>query len=1045
MLENDKKKKGGEASVESLKEQDLTRLLIDYLYDFFPVYQEIKDKSWTRENELDELISNTSQSHSLRKLLTDPRTVCERRKGVIVFRGEKEGDGKKFYLNKLIETCYEAIPHFVWSDMDKMEEEGKLFRFPILVDKEAVECWLKEDDEYDKNIAGLTAQCFMTKLKLETDVQRSNARKLAEKLLQKGMLALFVMEDVYFEPIRLVQRLISVMPDTDLMPILIFLVDNSFSSEVREGEEEQFYCIDIKPLTEYQILRYIAIELPDCPELMTDVKEHKEIIKLLSKQERLLKQIAIWKNNKNIQKEFKLDILQIENDFIKEMTGDNEELHKRLCKAAKLELCDKEIPQETLNEFSKTDFFYNGRFNYAESKYYLVAEEYVEESETLYGNALPKTIDNIIRKWPVEVQMYFATFYIYGDKPQRSKKEKLKFYYNKLCDVLNNSDLRQNCDFSPAVVIADTLLFLGKAEEKLNDFVDWVAKELENPNYDKKVFEALSHIRDAIPDSRIEDVLCEKYKKIENPGVKRRIVYFYSWIHYPVPDEIIEDLVSEENKDIHLKCHIISALIDTLDAACIEERKWKRDGAYVGWVQRDYGPILQSQLEKVYFLISGKLYKSDGEALTKKINDLLKVLSDAGDDWEKAHAADALCKMAGLDADNIKYIIGRLNQLLIKDLEELSVQSEYNCLRPIRYLIEACCMLAVHESTDDTVLLVVQERFAEPIQKFGREYISSNTPFRKYILVYSVFSMLICGLAYLKNSKLPIRELLDRQFLMERSLNVLLEACSIKSTSELWPESCADELEDIIQEWKEQLLLFSDSSSNMSADRMYDSSVGQIYEENEYVGMGFLFREYSKMEYHVYCITCRHLFQKEYLEKIAFEPLDAKENPKKYPMKLIYPKQDKFGQELSPRTPAKEDVSIWEVNDIPYNMSWEIYDKSNWYDGSLNGEMQLRSYGFPNRQIADLADAHGWPLEYKYVDKRKGEFYTFTEKESLSQQRNQIYNSNKVFCGYSGAPIVDSIGRICAMHKGNEGEVLIGIASKEIQKILEEKEWEQHE
>ena len=1047
MLEKDKKENGGEAAAESVSEYDLNRLLVDYLYVFFPVYQEIKDKAWTRENELDEQLPDVSQSSSLRKILTDPGTVSAEQKGVIVFRGEREGDGKKFYLNKLIETCYEAIPHFVWSDIDKMEREGNLFRFPILVDKAAVECWLENKDA--QNIVDLTAKCFITKLKLNT-IQQAVAQELADKLFQKGMLALFVTEDVHPVPMQLIRRLIQLMPSTGLMPILIFLVDNSFLFEDRDGEEEKFYCIDIKPLSEYQILRYIAVELPNCTELMAGVKEHKEIVKLLSKQERLLKQIAIWKNNMNSQKDFELDILQIEEDFIRETIGDNTGLHKQLCEAAKLELQNRAIPQETLNALSETDFFYNGQFNYAESKYYLVAEEFARNKKINLRNVLQPTIEEIIKKWPEEVLLYFAAFYMRGHNTKKKRDDRFKKYFDILCTVLNNPDIREKQGLVPALIIANTMVFLGKIEEKLEGFINWTMEELKSPNYDKKIFEALSLIKDSVSDCQLEDALCKKYMETDNLAVKRRIVYFYSFAHCALPNEIVDDMVlkehstessskhPEEDSREHLNYHIISALTDTVNVSGFEEIRWVKDTFYMEWLEKDNDPIMQSELETFYFHKVKHLYKSEGAYLNKCISQLLKKFTE-GVDWEKTHALGALCRMPGLEKDNINHIINQLNNLLIKELDNLPNSRDGNCLPTVRYIVEACCKLAKHESADpERTHRLLQEKFADHIAKYGREYMNPGVAFSVYITAYSVFSTLICGLAYLKKGNLSIRNLLTQEFSMERNLDTLMQECGIDSTFELWPDTCADDLEDIVQEWK----TIPPTYSEQIMGTKYDNSVGQIYVNSNYAGMGFMFREHYKSGYRVYCITCTHLFAKaeQYLDKVEFELLRTEEQTRRYSMKPLYPERDLLVRELGVRASARQDVSVWVVEDIPYNVLLEMFDGNDWYDGTPEKDSELKSYGFPTGKEASVfGKTHGSFLEYIYQDSGKG----FCKLKLPGEEKSDIYKSAY---GYSGTPIINSEGRICAIHKGNDGNAaFIGINADIIKDILNRKEWEKNE
>lgn len=1035
----------GTSLFDNSDDRDLTRLLIDYLYAFFPTYQAIKDKPWTRENELDDNLPNTMPEQPLRKLLTDPRTLETGKKNIIVFRGEKEGDGKKFYLNKLIGTCYEAIPHLVWSDIEKLKQEGTLFRFPVLVDKCSVDYWLDDEHGYAKNIIDLTAVSFITKLNLEHTKQHETAKKLAEKLVESGMLALFISEDAYHAPLELIHHLLP-SSDLSLLPILIFLVDRNFYPELPEGEEEKFYCIDIKPLTEYQILRYIAIELPNCPELLLTIKQYKEVITLLSKQERLLKQISTWKGNTDPETRLEVDVLQIEEDFLKEIIQDNPELRIKLREAAKLELSGQSIPQDTLDLLRETDFFNNGWFNYAESKYYLIAEQYSNKRISVTDiNALKEVIIKLLCEWPPEVQYYFAAFFLHKVTSEKRKADRLDRYFNALCRALDNQDLRKR--YAPATIIANTLRFINRVETKFNDFVDWIMGELSHSIYDEKVFEALSGLSDVIKKSRIEFELRNKYKSSNDPTVKRRIVYFYSRAHYPIPDEIVEDLTNQDYSPTgrHLKYHIVTAIIDTVSISESEEADWVKNAKYMDWPSLTKDPILQSEFEKLFFLKTKRLYKSDGNYLVGGIDRLIDKLR-GGSYWEKAHAAGALCRRAGLDTNYIQNIIKKFETILIGEHRSLGKHRDRNCLKTISYIIEACCTLATHESANSKqpeakkLTERTQEVFLKLIQHFSKSYSDSNTAFEIYNIAYSACFLFICGLAYLKNPKLQLRKLLGEQFSSRGELGDLLAACGIGTITELLPDDHADELEDAMQQWEAQNIF----SFSPLINRKYDISAGQIYIGGKNEGMGFMFREDYMAVQRVYCITCVHLFENcNSLEQISFKPLRPEDRPETYPLKLLYPTKEKLVEKHPIEAPAKEDISIWALDGVPHDVFIELFDRNDFCGKNDKMGSQLRSYGFPPA-ISEFSDVHGKPLEYTYHNESKNGFCVMNPV--FDQREEKIAEQTNVFEGYSGAPIVNQEGKICAMHKGNEGiHRLICIKSEVIQSLIDEKEWKYHE
>ena len=153
---------------DNLNKEDI---FVQYLYKFFPIYQDIKDKSWTRIDDLNKSLPEFDGGKTIRQLLTNPNSVSSKHKNVIVFRGEKEGDGKKFYINKLIEACYEAIPHFLWKDIRTLEEDNHLFRFPVLVLDEVIKDLSNSFDSESINIITLASKCIKSRFNLNEKEQ----------------------------------------------------------------------------------------------------------------------------------------------------------------------------------------------------------------------------------------------------------------------------------------------------------------------------------------------------------------------------------------------------------------------------------------------------------------------------------------------------------------------------------------------------------------------------------------------------------------------------------------------------------------------------------------------------------------------------------------------------------------------------------------------------------------------------------------------------------------------------------------------------------
>ncbi|MBQ3421858.1 MAG: hypothetical protein IJH34_09345, partial [Romboutsia sp.] len=476
------------------------------------------------------------------------------------------------------------------------------------------------------------------------------------------------------------------------------MVDKSFAPDTPEGENDLFYCVDIKPLSEKQILKYIATEIPEHIEIINVIKKHPGIIKLLSKQERLLKLVSVWKNNGGFSKA-DIKVLKIEESFIDEITHQDIEQKKRLCDAAKAELCGKKICDETIEMFKDTDFFENDIFNYADSKYYLVAEEKeLQDAES----ALPLTekIKKVLDEWPIEVQYYYAAFYL------RRKKD-IRKYLSSLVEALDNQSISNK--WNKAVILVKTIIFLEKEETKRQWFIDWTVNELAKINYDESIFTALLILNNVLPDNGIEEIIREEYKKTNNAAVKRRLVYFYSRAPFSVPDDIVDDLIISD--DIHLKYHIASALVDSYsNNPGIIETQWYENSSYISWPEEFDDDILKSDCEALYCLIDNIEFITDASLTNQHIKRLIEIIEDSSSDYyKKAHAAGALSRKRGINDSQIRSVISELCNILDRD----DILKNSKSLKVISYIVESCCKLALREEAREHAINYAKKRFSD--------------------------------------------------------------------------------------------------------------------------------------------------------------------------------------------------------------------------------------------------------------------------------------------------------------------------------------------
>lgn len=1052
----------GETDIQ--KNNAMTRLLVDYLYKLFPDYEKYKDKTWTRESALDGKVKIYGKT--LREILTSPDTLLsdQNQKNIIVFRGDREGDGKEFYLHKLIETCYEVIPHFVWEDFERLRRDNLRFRFPIVIDRDSMQIIFSKDKI---TMVELTEICFISQLCLESQDQKAVAKEVSLYLASNGMLAFFVGAGVCDDPLSFITTHLAPLPDSvSKLPALILFADRDFVAELSEGED--FYCVDIPPLSDEEILRYIAIEVPDCSEILRRYKRKPEALELLRKQERLLKQVQRWKRPSYENRLYGTSILEVESNYISDLIEEVLYLHKHktskdkdklldsLYEAAESELRGEEISLDTINTLKGTDCFNsNGKFTFAHCRYFLVAEKCFKDSrikKRYSEKELEKTLQIVLENWPIEVQYYFAEIFVNGKK-RGGRQKAFSKYWNALCQVLKKTEIGYNNIPAPALVLVRTMVFTNQIRSSHDLYVKWAVDSLKNENYDEKVFEGLTELRKCNIDDKdekadiddlLQNALLNEYNSTSIPEVRRRIIYFYSRAGYLIPNEIVKTL-SDEGSDKHLRYHIVSALIETVEVEGFNSLEFYENDLHSKWVdnKKANDPILQCELETLYFKIVNR-YHPRCTPIDESINSLIIKLSN-GEYWEKAHSAGALCRMAGLDAEHIRMIINSFYSILEIEFDALQEGKEQNRLKTVSYVVEALCKLLERLNTSeyDQLSLLASKKISSLISKYIGLIISYETIQEVYYKLNSAVLLLICGLVYMGNPKLPLRKLLGEQFSPRSHLDDLLKISGVGEPADLIPEDIDDNLPDQLEKWivrQEQDSLPCPSFNSVLSTK-YDISVGRVFVNDKPKGMGFLIRLETESFPIIYCITCRHLFGNEIETNasVSIRPLAPKKRNLCYQLSLAYTSGTLA--EGVVENDIIEDITIWRTKGVPCDIVDNIFsynDLACSYEREIarKEKTTLHSFGFPQNGFLQHDTKLGREIRYQYLQ-FQGELCTFNslEWEELTYQSEQLRNP---FQGFSGVPIVDDNDRIYAMHKGDDKHKVIGVPSEKIKEYIGE-------
>lgn len=751
-----------------------TQVLVNYLRLTFDDYiREIINEPWTRETVLNEDIECCKST--LYNLLTQNDLFGNSDKNIFVFRGSQDGDGKQFYYKKLVQTCYNSIPipHLVTQGIDSIKSG---FRIPIMVENVSLTSFLAKRS----STPTLAEICFIKSLHLNKELQKA-AKELAGQLSEQGRLAYFLGLDIKHDLKGYIDNLYIGKSQNKHAPVFIIFSDKEFASEITGGE--CFNCIDINPLTETQIIRHIATEFPNSPDLLTKIKD-PYIIDVLSKQERLLKQVKIWKIRLSENESINVDRFNIEKDYIDVFAAGDDNTRSKLYDAAKKIVDGNKIPDGTL-KLKKLEGFFdrNGSFTYNESIFYLIAEEAYNDIPRLSPERVAGKIEDIIKKWPTEVLNYFACFIVL------IKRFGIDRYLDILIGIFDK--FQNNTSFVPAKVLIDTIIYTNilstNSKEKklihnsdLNEdplsfccrrYLDWVINQIKEVTYDQDVFAGFFEFKKHDDCKReMETILRKVYvdtkkgNQIDNDTQRklRRIVYLYSQMSMPISTPVLKDLF-DSNSDMHLRYHIISTLVDLAKTGVIPNKK-DQDLilSFVKNVGQDCDVILLCETTTLTYL----LQPEDKIPDNYHIDELINILhSPDKKNWEKAHAAGALCKHIRVTDDKVKLIIEEFSTILDNEITKLKYTTNYYYLKTISYIIEAMCtVLPTANNIDRLAREGIEKLLLKHLPDLtnGTTHNTQNNQNR----LDSALRMLICGLIHIttKEQAFTLRKNLDEQF-----------------------------------------------------------------------------------------------------------------------------------------------------------------------------------------------------------------------------------------------------------------------------------------
>ncbi len=1022
-----------------------TELFHRYLEFLFQTQLKKRMKTlWMREGDLDEpLPDEPFKENTLRSLLSDYRSVSGAAANLFVLQGDT-GDGRRFYLKKMMEACYDEIHHIGWLQAQEQDVE---FRFPILADREVVSRAESENGPLD--LIDFALQCMIRQLNLDV-WEQNTARALLGGLGQMGKLAVFFNEGMCKDTNILINRLNSSKKQA-YQPIAVFIESSQFLAK----ENGTYYCIRLKPLKIQQIVRYLCAKLPRlyCTrEAEKMLRDHAEVADILSKPERLLIHINGVEGDTALEDAAEITITKIYESFVLKqvdqaysLQGDQENaaVSKEqltewlICRAKGKEFPDAEVGQQCQQCFVDSEIFNRDLvdFRFEGCKYYLIAQDYFSRGNS--WNNIRRRIRHVLLNEHPMVLKFFAGLCV-------GKNNHPETFFRQMVALMKDpkeNEVRKACN-TPAKLLADILTFTGRVVDRDGvEFVKWAGEEMWKDVYDTSVLEALASLNKQ--NDAILSELEERYAKTDNAREKRRIVYCFG---YMGPGALSEQMISDfcrtcsapmDEKARHLQYHISTALID-----CCKQNDdlYSLFGQLEDALGKHPDPILRSDFDTLFTQINNRHYLSAREE-QKRCEDELIALLEHGTYFEMAHAAGALGRR-NYDGDEwgIRSVIESLLNVLDKILTDMSkVQTaKFTDLKTVSYIVESCCKLA---ERNGCCCAEVRNGLKQRLESHIEVLVSVDVPILVYQCLESALKLVVTGLIWLLDPKTEVRTELGLCF---ASKTTILQAVSDltgrdKATYEEGLKGKIQTLEELLDAAKVDEKLRTKFQYQPQCGRELDFSFAYLKYKGERMMAGFFFCYQDS----IYFITCRHsFFENSNVEKLRIPlksidqvvfSLACLDDADQYHGILRYPKNV-----LEPNIFEKDatnDLVIFQLTDVPAGFTQVVF--------SEQGALTLTSAD----GVEDRLEAFGF-LEQSQIPGRfiYGHHYSAASHGffSLEADREQPLGDSANW--FSGVPIIKKDNGMCivGMWKASDNReqkifgITISTIMNELDKISKE-------
>ncbi len=975
---------------------NITGLIHEYLNCIYlNCLSDIADKPWIREGDLETLYPINTKQIQLKNILRIPNAPEGDCSKIIIFIGSK-GDGRKFFLKKMLECCYQSLhPHIYWED-NKISSED--FRFPIYVTEEIVIDFSALPGK--DSIVDLIKLSFKKQLNLTYTFEKTLTAEAVFDLLKMGKIVFFFEPNIYSKRSETAAAL-EYINSCEYKPLAILVEDWKLEAD------KSFNIIRMNELSREQIINYLKQDLPESNSNWEEIiKPDSEILRMLNKPERLLVFTRYIKDFRD--GTIPQDVYQIYNAVISSQINsaynsqDNagkilskNQLETWLIKVAKND-------SNALNDlyyklFEHTDMFSGYSFKFEGCKDFLTAKSYA----SYWGSK--KDIETAVSEL-LKCEHNVSTICFFSRQPTRNANNKFNSLYNVLFDKLLSGEIR-DAGISPYILISRVLEINSTYEQQMETYIKYCVDLLGEKTYENEVFEALQ-ILNNVKSQWVSDKLVELFSGVDKEEVpenkkqriKRRIVVFFGYCKIRLPKAFIDIFNNPETKDKHLKYHITAAL-NAKDSDNLDKDQIKSMGLHL-----DDDSILNCDYDRLYKKVLQKKWLSE-TSLKRYTDDLLVKLKN-GEYWERAHAAAALRYQEYSNDGDLMNTIHSILDALENEYIKITNKgiADVNCIRAIKNIIETCC-LSSRGST-------IKEGFLRILNKYSGAFGVSMTC-DVYFTLQKALYLLVIGVQCIQKPESVIRFELGRVFSYSEPLieNYSKYQEIVFDNDENWTRF----LENVQVLWdntREESIEKHFALSDQSTYKRINYSLVRIRNAEKLVANAFV----MLFDHDVYCITCRHCFKNIGLDDLRF----TLENKRDMTINgtMVYPAD--FTQDQFDYT-DKDDIIIFKIDNFSaYYAKLIITENDFELNKKLNQTDILTSIGF----YSSNSDS----LETSLLQFRRYENKAFIEMD-IKDEHERKYR------GMSGMPVfTEEDSKIYGIWKGDDERknTMRGIIGSEI-------------